>query len=420
MMKKRSKVLLSFCVLLIAMLSMAIVSFAAEPTPKPGKVTGVKQVNADSSWIELDWDAQLIECDYQVDFSLDGVNWVTKDKAYNDSANIFDLNEATTYMVRITAYTEYYDDNVKDYVKVFGDPSDVISVATAPNGIANLKQTDATTNSITLEWDAVAGATGYFIYDGCLSSYSATPNLVATVNTNKAVIKNLKATNEYKFCIYAFRQAGNYTAISNRHEEIYDYNIKLVPGQVSAKTIEIMNYWSALGEFNVGWKEVARSDGYDIQVCEYNKKASTFKNTVTGNSAYVKKIKKNRFYKIRVRAYAEINGDKKYGGWSTYSYAAQETDVISARQVGSKKEAKIKWDTVKGATNYTVYMSTKKTSGYKKVGTTKKTNLTVKKIGKAKLKKNRTYYVYVIANRKVGKKIYTSGTPYCWEFKLTK
>ena len=130
------------------------------------------------------------------------------------------------------------------------------------------------------------------------------------------------------------------------------------------------------------------------------------------------KIVYSKWHKARVRAYVNINGVKKYGAWSAYSYMGHQPEVISAKQVGSKNQVKVKWDTISGSTGYTVYMSTKKNSGYKKVGTTKKTNLTVSKIGKTKLKKNKTYYVYVLANKKVGKTTYSSPANWTWSFKL--
>lgn len=421
MMKKKSKILFSFCALVIAMLSMSIVAFADEPSQKPGKVTGVKQTDANSSSIDLDWDALLVDCYYQVDLSTDGVTWVTKtDQAYSATTWISGLNESTQYKVRVTAFTTYYDDNYNK-IKVYGDSSDVITVTTKPNNPTNLKQTAATKDSITLEWDAVPGATGYYVYDGYLGSYSTVPNLVATVNTNKATISNLKVDNEYEFYVYAYIQAGNYIAVSSTDASIYNSKIRFIPNKMAADSIKVTNSWSNIKEMRLEWDEMPRVDGYELQICQHNKKKVIFKTTTTySTSVYAKNIAANKFYKARVRAYVEINGQKKYGDWSAYEYVAHQPDVITAKQVGSKKEVKLRWDTVNGATNYTVYMSTKQKSGYKKITTTKKTNLNVKKLGKAKLKKNRKYYVYVVANKKVGKKTYKSYANYCWEFKLKK
>ena len=50
----------------------------------------------------------------------------------------------------------------------------------------------------------------------------------------------------------------------------------------------------------------------------------------------------------------------------------------------SKKKIQLNWKKVKGASNYTVYISDKQNSGYKKVGTynSKKTSATIRKFGK--------------------------------------
>ena len=72
------------------------------------------------------------------------------------------------------------------------------------------------------------------------------------------------------------------------------------------------------------------------------------------------------------------------------------------------------WSKVKGAKDYTVYVSMKEKSGYKKFKTTKKTGIVLNKYGKSSLKNNRKYYYYVVANKKVGKRTYTSDVLGAW------
>ena len=82
------------------------------------------------------------------------------------------------------------------------------------------------------------------------------------------------------------------------------------------------------------------------------------------------------------------------------------TPKISKVTAG-KKKATVKWSKVTGATGYEIYMSTKKSSGYKKVGTNTKNN----KISytKTKLKRKKKYYFKVRTYRIVnGKKVYSS------------
>lgn len=419
-MKKRSKILIGFCALVVAMISMSLVAFAANDLQKPGTVTGVKQIDSSENSIKIEWTADITpNCYYDVWMSTTGDEgtFVKKNTYRLSSPDMFisNLTPGTTYYIKVIAFTynysagELYADNY----------SETIPVATTPEEATGVKQTAATASSVTLKWDKVSGATGYYVYNGNGSD----KKLVANVTTNSATIKKLKATGKYNFYVYPYRKAGNYVAAQDSYGSkgyISDYDVKLIPGKVSAGSIDVEYYWSALKEMKVNWKKVSRAEGYQVQVYLYNGKKASFTTAGTSNYAYLEKMQVNRFYKIKVRAYTVLNGAKKYGSWSSYSYEAFNPDVFYAKQDGSKKQAKIKWDTVKGATSYTVYASTKQKSGYKKIATAKKTSLTLSKIGKTSLKKNKTYYVYVVANRKVGKTTYTSGGDYCWSFKLTR
>ncbi|MBQ4067962.1 MAG: fibronectin type III domain-containing protein [Lachnospiraceae bacterium] len=421
-MKKMSKALLGLCALLVAMVAMSVVAFA-DDLQKPGTVTGLKQVDASTSSIEVEWTADITpDCRYEVWLSTTGAanSFVKKTGDYGTTTPdyyISGLSAGATYYVKVIAYTYDYTDSL------YADNYSVtIPVVTAPNGTDNIKQTGATKNSVTLKWDKVAGATGYYIYDDYFSS-ADTPKLLATTKTNSVTIKNLNSKNEYNFYVYAYTQAGNFIAMSSSYDYLYNSNIRFIPGKVNAKSIKVTNSYSTLKKVYFEWDEVSKVDGYEVQVNVHNKSKSVFKKTLTSSySTYVdaKNIAYTKWHKAKVRAYVNINGVKKYGAWSSFAYIAHQPDVISAKQVGSKKQVKVKWDTISGSTNYTVYMSTKKNSGYKKVGTTKKTTLTVSKIGKTKLKKNKTYYVYVVANKKVGKTTYSSPANWTWSFKLKK
>ena len=78
-----------------------------------------------------------------------------------------------------------------------------------------------------------------------------------------------------------------------------------------------------------------------------------------------------------------------------------------------KPAIQIKWQKLKGVSGYDIYLSKKQNRGYKKVASVnaKTTLKTIKKLGKKKLKKG-TYYYYVVAKKKVGKKTYKSKISY--------
>lgn len=417
MKSNKIKVLLGTFAMLVMMFCMSIAAVAATTTEKPGKVTGIQQTKATEQSATIAWDAQPMQnCFYDVELSTNGVDYY-KQNEYNsrDTDWYFSgLSAGKTYYVRVRAYTYDYS-NPKNYADAY---SDVFKMVTVPTEVKNLKQVGATTNSVTLQWNAVSGATSYYVY----RQVGNTSTKVAEVKTNKATIGNLNPSLDYTLKVYAVRKDGSFVAADIEPyptARINYYDLKLIPAKVNAKKITIPYYWQNLNEIKLDWAKTRYTDGYQVQVLKYNGKKAVFSTTATSNYTYAKKLKSNQYYKVRVRGYSLINGAKKYGAWSDYKYFSYQPNV-TVKQVRTTKTAQVKWKAVKGATNYTVYISTKQKSGYKKVATTKKTSLVVKKYGKKTLQKKKNYYVYVVANKKVGKTTYKSDASYCWKFKMTK
>lgn len=102
----------------------------------------------------------------------------------------------------------------------------------------------------------------------------------------------------------------------------------------------------------------------------------------------------------KATAVVTFKGD--YEGTVTLSFKIVP-HAPTVKVTAGKKKATVKWNAVKGATSYTVYYSKSKNSGFKKVGVTTGKTLTVKK-----LKTGSNRYFKVVANRKVGGKIYSS------------
>ena len=73
-----------------------------------------------------------------------------------------------------------------------------------------------------------------------------------------------------------------------------------------------VKYASVLKEEATSQK-VKKADGYQINYAD-NKKFRKAKKLSTGKTTVIlKKLKKNRKYYVRVRAYRKVNGVKKYG-----------------------------------------------------------------------------------------------------------
>lgn len=98
---------------------------------------------------------------------------------------------------------------------------------------------------------------------------------------------------------------GNYQGTTNK-------TFKIVPGAVKKLTVKNNSRQKA----KVNWKKVSQASGFEIQYATNKsmKKAKTV--TVKKTSKALSKLKKNKTYYIRVRAYKTVSGNKLYGSYS--------------------------------------------------------------------------------------------------------
>lgn len=131
-------------------------------------------------------------------------------------------------------------------------------------------------------------------------------------------------------------------------------------------------------------------------------------------NADLEKVKNNVFYKIRARAYIKKNGKKIYSKYSKATYACNAV-VLKDFSISNQL---LKWGKVNGAQKYDVYASfTKNSDKYTKISTTKNTSYKITKIGNKQIRKGMSFYVKIIAKKKVGNKIYSSDNSlpsYCY------
>lgn len=418
-MKKLRNYLLSAVVMLL--FTCTFMGIKAEAAA-PAQVTGLKQTDAYTSSIDLEWNALLgNDIRYEVYISTDKVNWVNKGyTSYND-CYVSGLNAGTTYYVKVRAYTHVYDSTTYKYVDTFGVYSSILECVTVPSAKpTDLKKTSSTTTSITLKWGKAAGANAYIVE--YWPTGTSSDNAKTTVTTKNSIkLSKLKKNTEYNVYIYAIRRTSDKKFSTKASSYLYESGLAVTPGKVTDVTV--FDYDEKKGQITVKYAYNDCADGYTAEVWSAHnsstKKDAKIKgaNSKTEYSSYIdlKKstLKKNRFFKVRVRAYSlTSSGAKKYGAWSSWVYVCPEPEVdLESTSSGMK----VSWDKVSGAERYVVYASTKQKSGYKKVATTKKTSYTVKKIGKTALKDGKRYYFYVVPQNKVGKKYYNSDyTPWCW------
>lgn len=276
---------------------------------------------------------------------------------------------------------------------------------------AGITQTGQTENSVTISWPAESDAIEYYISFGKdYSEADAAAPLTLPASSTSYTFTGLQAGTEYYVNVkYAYQgYSKTYTSY------IGGEYIKTLPAKVSG--VNQTKWWYYAKSVDFAWTDQPAAD-YEYVIRD-NKNKVVSKNTALGNSGYLSKVSNTMVYNVQVRGYITVNGQKNYGKWSDKAYLFTQPMVKKASVSGSK--LKITWSKVSGVTGYDVYVSTKEKSGYKKVKSlsSSKSSVTVSKLGGKKFSSKKTYYIYIVGKKKVGKTTYTSGRHYT--YKLTK
>ncbi|MBQ8527294.1 MAG: M15 family metallopeptidase [Lachnospiraceae bacterium] len=182
------------------------------------------------------------------------------------------------------------------------------------------------------------------------------------------------------------------------------------PDKVSGVAVKSKTYKSMY----ISYKPVYGAAGYEIYRGTSKKKMSKIADLKAVRTSYTDKgksgLKTGTKYYYKVRAYVyDAKKQKVYGKFSktVSGKPTLVTPVISKVQAVNYKTVKITYGKISGAAGYVIYRSTKKNSGYKKIGTVKK-GKTVTYTDK-KCKTGIKYYYKVRAYRTVsGKKKYSA------------
>ncbi len=199
-------------VLLAAVLGVSVfsaVSLTATAAALP-KVTSVKAYNIDDDEINLKWKAVKGADGYQVKIYSKG-EWKAVGLTKKTNFEVDDRKSATNYKFKVRAY------EVVGGKRVYGKYSSVITAATEPDEVENLKVSSKTKTSVTLKWSKVPRASRYqvYLYDSAKGKYVRQ----VTVKKNTATVKELKAGKTYKFKVRAYfsgtagKEYGDYSDV---------------------------------------------------------------------------------------------------------------------------------------------------------------------------------------------------------------
>lgn len=401
------RVIIAFVFFIGAAVCMPVTSRAAAVP------SGLRQVKADRTGIELRWDAVEGADAYAVQVSTDGVNWEKKAEAAVGTSKVLrSLNAGSTYYVRAASYdmNGTPDFQMDDTMSEYSAPVEVVTAPDAVN-IGTMTCTNATENSLTFVWGTCSGATSYRVHD-------YTSGQLLAVKTDTV----FKYTGLMSGANYGIKVIPVRTAVTTGFEaSINSYGlsgVKTVPAApgLSDFAARAASSKSKLVSF-ITSDESAYATGSEVEV--YKVKGGAKVQTLScmyGSSSLSQtnsmKVKRNEPYKYRMRYYIMVGANKFYSGWSGYRYFFLH-DTSGTKKVGAKGTSIVmKWGKVTGASGYTVSVATKRDGKYTKIKNLgkNKRSITITKVGKKKIKKNKSYYIKVTAKVKDGKKTIKNDT----------
>jgi fibronectin type 3 domain-containing protein len=258
-----------------------------------------------------------------------------------------------------------------------------------------MKTVTAANSSVTVNWNAVAGANGYkvYSYNPTTKAYTEIAGTAGTSYTQTGRAANTT----YAYAVRSYQTVGgtpiysDYSTVASAKTPLPVIGIPSGFKAVSASYNSIKLTWSAVsGATNY---VVSRATAAAGPYTQLTSAATSSGYTNTG-------LKSGTTYYYKIKAYAKVNGTTVYG---------KETAVVSAKPIpsapGAMKAVKasatsitITWGAVSGATKYEVYRATASGGKYTLVNTTTGKSFTNKKLAKGK-----TYYYKVCAIRMEGK-----------------
>ena len=182
------------------------------------------------------------------------------------------------------------------------------------------------------------------------------------------------------------------------------------PGAQKLSSTKVKMKASAYRTIQLKWNKVEGASGYEIyRATSKNGTYQKIKTINNGNTVTFKnkKLKFNKKYYYKVRAFKKAGADTEYSDFSnTLKTKTKLAKPVLKLKRKPSTSLNISWKKVTGASGYQIRYSLKKKSGYKSIQIRKAKSGTYKKSG---LKSKKRYYVQIRAYRMVkGKKVYGS------------
>ena len=251
---------------------------------------------------------------------------------------------------------------------------------TAPEKVSGLSADNITDSSFTLKWKAASGAVGYrvYLYDEASASYKAYKTTTAT----SCEVIDLSPGKEYKLKVKAYSKTSNSETLWGTASAVFKVTT-LIKNPDAPKNLK--QSASSTNYVTLKWSKVNNVDGYDIYM--YNTNGYELVASSNQNSCTVSGLSAFKTYKFKIQSYFVL-GDKKYSSaYSAEATATTGTDAPTGLSQTSTKTSSfvLKWNKVKNAAGYKVYVIDKNDFSYTYIGKVTTPQITIKSLDAGEL-----------------------------------
>lgn len=329
---------------------------------KPTQVKNLKVKSETDTSIKISWSKVTRASGYRVYiYNSSKKKYEYYGYSKTNSITINDLKALQTYKIKVRAY------KTVEGKKTYGTYSKIITAKTKFSKVENLKAESQTDTKINLSWNKVSKATGYRVYK--YNSSKKKYEFYKDLKTNKITINKLKTSEIYKFKVRAYK------TIKKKNEYgIYSDVLTTATKPTEVKNVKVksQNDTSIL----LTWDKVTRVTGYMIYIYNEQNHDYDYYNYTETNSININNLKPATIYKIRVRAYKQVNMTTLLGANSkedieTFTKPNEVTNLIKTNN--SLTSIKLSWDRMSNFAEYEIYIYDALSGLYKYIDKTSNT-----------------------------------------------
>lgn len=334
---------------------ITVKSNSSDEITKPDRVKNV-EVTVDKNKATVTWDKANNATGYDVYLKTGSGEYEQYKSTSSTKLTISNLEYDTTYRVKILSYNKengkVYADSYSTYVKFTTEKEEVVK----PDKVENV-EVKVTENKATITWDKADNATGYDVY---LKEENGTYQKYKSTTSTKLTISNLEYDTTYRVRIRSYNKKNSETVYANSYSSIVKFTTEEITklDKVSNLTAEVKHR----NEAYISWWKVENADGYEVYLSEENGSYKKVLDTEL-NSEILYSLEYKTDYKVKVRAYKKVDGEKIYSSYSNIAKFETEKYVASEASTVLGRVKNLKYN-VEGGTVYLEWNNISKADGY--------------------------------------------------------